>query len=304
LLFSSYFDTRQTAGIAREPFSVRAALRIGVCKVLLHRQNFVRRFLFVACKLPCLDLFPAWVSAHLQGDEYLVPEVQALGPDDVLREILESQGIQSLVTLPLMNGTECLGFDAVRGHRSWGDEEIWLLRVLAEMLANLEIRRMATLKMKTLNEELRLARDKADAVQGLKNEFPAIQARIQNTMPFARMYAEPNLLRQAFGDLLFAVQCYVLDGEEIEINASQADGDMRITMVTTGQSLPQEALDTFFEVAGQRVLLKGGADFGLSPVLAKHIIELFKGAVSVRNGDSAGIVIDLILPIAETSRSL
>jgi signal transduction histidine kinase len=176
LLFSSYFDTRQTAGIAREHFSVRAALRIGVCEVLLHRQNFVRRFLFVACKLPCLDLFPDWVSAHRRGEECFVPDIQALEPGHVLREILEPRGVQSLVTLPLMNGSVCagfVGFDAAKGYRAWGDEEVQLLSVLAEMLANLQTRSIGMLKMQALNEELRLARDKAEAGAKAKSMFLA-----------------------------------------------------------------------------------------------------------------------------------
>jgi two-component system sensor histidine kinase/response regulator len=144
----------------------------------------------------------------------------------------------------------------------------------------------------------------ADAVLGWQKEFPAIRVNLQNEVPFAGICAEPKLVRQAFGDLLFAVQCCVLDGEEIDICVDQDGNDLRCTMSTNGQSLPQEALDAFFEVGGQRVTLKGGADFGLSPVLASHIIELFHGSVSVRNGELAGIVIDLTLPLAETSRTL
>jgi signal transduction histidine kinase len=56
-------------------------------------------------------------------------------------------------------------------------------------------------------------------------------------------------------------------------------------------------LDTFFEVCGQRTLLKGGGDFGLAPALAKRIISLFEGECSVRNGESGGIVIEINLPI-------
>ena len=123
-----------------------------------------------------LDLFPGWVSAHRRGDEYFVPDVQQLEPGDILRDVLEPQGIQSLITLPLMNGEECLGFvgfDAVRDHRAWGHGEIQLLSVMAEMLANLEIKRRATLKMEALNQKLRAARDKAEAAAEAKAMFLA-----------------------------------------------------------------------------------------------------------------------------------
>jgi hypothetical protein len=55
-------------------------------------------------------------------------------------------------------------------------------------------------------------------------------------------------------------------------------------------------LETFFEVGGQRTLLKGGGDFGLGSALASRILRLFNGQVSVRNGADRGLVLDSSLP--------
>jgi len=122
------------------------------------------------------ELVPDWVSAHRQGGAFHVASVQELPCDSALREILEPQGVRSLITLPLMDGTDCfgfVGFDAVKDLRIWRDEEIRLLKVLAEMLANLEIKREATRALKQVNKELVHAKNDADAGARAKSMFLA-----------------------------------------------------------------------------------------------------------------------------------
>lgn len=123
-----------------------------------------------------MELVPEWVAAHRRGREMLVEDVRVLEPDSALRKILEPQGIHSLITLPLMRDDECMGFvgfDAVKEPRAWGEDEIRLLHVLAEMLANFEIKRRATLALEKVNRELREARDKAEAGAKAKSMFLA-----------------------------------------------------------------------------------------------------------------------------------
>ena len=77
----------------------------------------------------------------------------------------------------------------------------------------------------------------------------------------------------------------------------KTDGEVAVTVATNGRRLPSDDLHTFFDVGGQRTLLTGGGDFGLGPALAKRIAELFCGRVSVSNGEQAGIVVQIVLPI-------
>lgn len=89
------------------------------------------------------EIFPDWVTAHRQGLMTHVPSVSKLPEGDALREILEPQGIQSLITLPFMEANNCLGyvgFDAVKSERAFTDSELSLLRIFAELLTNLKIR--------------------------------------------------------------------------------------------------------------------------------------------------------------------
>jgi PAS domain S-box-containing protein len=92
------------------------------------------------------SLFTDWVEAHKQGEMTYVPSVKDLNPDDFLRIILEPQGIQSLITIPLMQENSCLGyvgFDAVKSERNFSDSELSLLRIFSELLTNLKIKQQA-----------------------------------------------------------------------------------------------------------------------------------------------------------------
>lgn len=88
--------------------------------------------------------FSEVLKAHLRGDPVYVPRTRDLPDGGFLREILESYGIRTLITLPLMNEKECLGcigFDSVRKEKVWEDVDVLLLKVLAELLTNAEVRR-------------------------------------------------------------------------------------------------------------------------------------------------------------------
>lgn len=99
-----------------------------------------------------------WLEVHRAGRTMVVPDVSAL-PPGALREILEPQGILSLVTVPMRHGGELLGFvgfDAVRAHHDYTEAEIDLLELFAEVLVNIRLRVRS-------DEELRASRDRLEA---------------------------------------------------------------------------------------------------------------------------------------------
>lgn len=136
-----------------------------------------------------------------------------------------------------------------------------------------------------------------DAVRQVQRDFPDIRFSVERESQNPSVEAEARLLHKALEDLLFAAQCCVRDGESIRIQTAEGNGVLVLTMITDGQSLPQQALDSFFDVGGQRTVLKGSGDLGLGPALACRIIQLFNGNVSVSNGSGKGIVIQMTLPM-------
>jgi PAS domain S-box-containing protein len=123
-----------------------------------------------------LAMVSEWVDIHRQGNDLCIPCVAALPADSALRAMMEPQGVRSLITLPLMSGDECLGFvgfDAVRSERIWTDEEIAILRVLAELYSHFRARLATESKTKELQISLTRSRDEAQAAARAKSLFLA-----------------------------------------------------------------------------------------------------------------------------------
>ena len=98
-----------------------------------------------------------------------IPDVMALPPESQVRNILEPQGIKSLIAVPMMQGKTCVGFvglDSVRLHYNYTAAEQRLLVVFAQMLVNVFERRDTELA-------LRQAKEQAQASSKAKSEFLA-----------------------------------------------------------------------------------------------------------------------------------
>ncbi|MBN2161463.1 MAG: hybrid sensor histidine kinase/response regulator [Pontiellaceae bacterium] len=142
------------------------------------------------------------------------------------------------------------------------------------------------------------------AIQGALDELEGSHAEFV-ILPSAeiaqkvRVLANSNLFFRACADLLGVATMCVEAGQQVCIDTVVHQGKVSISFITSGPSLSKESLDSFFEVGGQRTLVVPGGDFGLRNALASHIVRLFKGSVSVRNGKSGGIVLEAVFPVLE-----
>ncbi|MDZ4158633.1 MAG: histidine kinase N-terminal 7TM domain-containing protein [Anaerolineaceae bacterium] len=106
-----------------------------------------------------IQLFPEVYQRHQAGEIVLIPRVADLDPESSLRLTLEPQGIQALVLVPLMAGQAYLGFvgfDAVRAEKHWTDTDLSLLKVLAELITNAELRRRSAAALQESERKYRL----------------------------------------------------------------------------------------------------------------------------------------------------
>ena len=116
-----------------------------------------------------LEAIPDWVATHRDGRMMLIPDVAELAEDSSLRAILEPQGIQSLVTLPLMSAGEPIGFvgfDSVRDRRLYSAVEISLLQFYAQMLVSFRNRERQ-------EKALSVAKEQAEVANLAKSRFLA-----------------------------------------------------------------------------------------------------------------------------------
>jgi len=116
-----------------------------------------------------LTIMPDWVNSHRNGKTIRIPDVFALQPGNHTRAVLEEQGIKSLLTVPMMDEGNCVGFvgfDAVQKSRVYTDAQKQLLKVFSQTLVNVRHR-------KTKENALNISRKLAESANMAKSDFLA-----------------------------------------------------------------------------------------------------------------------------------
>jgi DNA-binding response OmpR family regulator len=123
-----------------------------------------------------------------------------------------------------------------------------------------------------------------------------VQASLEAAEPL-KVRGDETLLTRAFVDLLLTAACCVCEGEPFVLETSVSEGQANVVISFGTKTLTPDALATFFDVGGQRTLIKGGGDFGLGAALASRILRLFNGQVSIRNSEDKGLIMESYLPL-------
>ncbi|MFZ4401752.1 MAG: PAS domain S-box protein [Bacteroidales bacterium] len=92
--------------------------------------------------VPLLKI-PEFVASHQKGLALNIHDVSDFPEKSSVRELLEPQGIKSLIAIPMMKDTECIGFiglDSVKNQHSYSETEEALLSVFSQMLVNVKNR--------------------------------------------------------------------------------------------------------------------------------------------------------------------
>ena len=131
------------------------------------------------------------VEAHKKGDEVSIENVMNLPANKGLRQILESQGIKSVLTIPMMKNNKCIGFigfDSVRKIRKFNKKEKTLLKFFSEMLVNVN-------NKKELEKDLVKAKEKAEESDKSKSAFLSNMSHEIRT-PMNAILGFSNLLKK------------------------------------------------------------------------------------------------------------
>lgn len=84
-----------------------------------------------------------WINAHRNGDSLYIHNVQNLPANSAARQILDPQGIRSILAVPIMDGDGCIGFagfDSVNHYYDYNESDERLLRLFAQMVVNIRQR--------------------------------------------------------------------------------------------------------------------------------------------------------------------
>ena len=104
-----------------------------------------------------VDIFPWWMKKLKRFENVYIPFVEMLPREaESEKEILRSQGIKSLIVIPLIYAEDLIGFmgfDSVKKETTWSENIISLLHVVGDVIVN-------TLEHKIINEELQRSEDR------------------------------------------------------------------------------------------------------------------------------------------------
>lgn len=106
------------------------------------------------------EYIPQWLDKHKKGEPFYISDVSLLNSqileEKALKDILEPQGIKSLLTIPVINENDLIGFvgfDSVEKHHVYSDKEKKILSLFGMMLTNIRNRQK-------LDNQLRVEKEK------------------------------------------------------------------------------------------------------------------------------------------------
>lgn len=159
-------------------------------------------------KVP-IEAIPQWIEKHKKGDSFYIENVDLLNEKDpnenALREILAPQNIKSLLTIPILNNKELIGFvgfDYVKHTHAYIEKEKKILALFGMMLINIRNRQK-------LNNQLRIEGEKFQNIIANMN-LGLLELGLDNTIIFANQSFcnmsgyQLNQLRRKNADEIFS----------------------------------------------------------------------------------------------------
>ena len=120
------------------------------------------------------------------------------------------------------------------------------------------------------------------------------------TLPFVE--ADPERIAQVFGNLLSNALRYTPVGGEIRLTATAEDGQIVMQVRDTGMGIAPEDQPNIFErfYRADKARSQNG-ESGLGLAIAKSVVEMHGGAISVTSVPGQGSIFTVLLPVARAA---
>lgn len=90
-----------------------------------------------------VNLFPEWTAIHRKGEAICIYDISALPEDNEFRVLQEPQGVQSMLSIPIIDGSDMvgfIGFDSIHRKYRYSEREQNLLMVFSKLIINIKTR--------------------------------------------------------------------------------------------------------------------------------------------------------------------
>lgn len=171
-------------------------------------------------------LFPDWLEHHLKGEIMFVERVKSLPEDNSLRQILEPQGIQSLIAIPILSpNEECLGFvgcDAVNSQHYFHKGERDIMKLYADLIARLWLKLEMEFKLRERIKELNCIYEitRLSQQEGVSEDY---MQQVVDFIPPGFLHPHQTLARIKQGQQILAEAGSVVNlGKSFELDISQS----------------------------------------------------------------------------------
>ena len=114
-------------------------------------------------------------------------------------------------------------------------------------------------------------------------------------LPF--VFGDKNRLRQVFVNIIDNALKYSDAGDTVTVEASEADGDVVITVSDTGMGIAREDLPHVTQKFFKANLSRGGSGIGLA--VANEIVRLHEGRLSIESVQEVGTTVTIWLPTVQ-----
>jgi diguanylate cyclase (GGDEF)-like protein/PAS domain S-box-containing protein len=149
-----------------------------------------------------VDAFPWWIEQIKNKKNVIIPDVESLPQEaEAVKKELRSQGIRSLLSIPMLKNGIVFGFLGMAGikeEKTWTENQIMLLTIVTELVSNAYTRKMAEEKVRYQSLH--------DGLTGLHNrvymEDEMERLDTDRQLPIGLVMADSNslkLINDAFG---------------------------------------------------------------------------------------------------------
>lgn len=171
-----------------------------------------------------------------------------------------------------------------------------LTALINDVLKLSELSSIAMEEAKTTVDVAQMASEVADVLMPIAQQK---HVKLNLHLSTATMQAHPVRIRELLMNLMENAIKYNRQNGQVNIHVDSADNQCKIVVADTGIGIPekdrQRVFERFYRVDKSRSRQSGGTGLGLA--IVKHIVDLYKGKITLQSIEGQGTRIEIIFPV-------